>query len=100
MKRHSPSPSPGHSGVGCSQKAAVHFPILNIASSALAALGDCKSMPLNVHWQADSASDRTRRPEAVWALPKVDVSQGFGLRSRKDLCKIDVFYHTQHTQQE
>jgi len=33
--RHSPAPSLGHSGVGSTQKAAIQFAMLNVASSAV-----------------------------------------------------------------
>jgi hypothetical protein len=39
MKRHSPAPSLGHSGVGSTQEAAIQFATLNVASSAIPAVG-------------------------------------------------------------
>jgi hypothetical protein len=36
--RHSPAPSLGHSGVGSTQKAAIQFAMLNVASSAIPAV--------------------------------------------------------------
>ncbi|WP_153139744.1 hypothetical protein [Paraburkholderia agricolaris] len=40
MKRHSPAPSPGHSGVGSTKETAIQFAMLNVASSAFADIGE------------------------------------------------------------
>jgi hypothetical protein len=38
MKRHSPAPSLGHSGVGSTQEAAIQFAMSNVALSAVAGI--------------------------------------------------------------